>query len=446
MNTLEQRITVFAGKLADAAPPAPEFERLADARRAGDAHAGRRPLLAVAAVVLIVLGLVAVGQVRQPEERSATPSFEPGPSIVGMPFAVVPTALPDGWRFVDVLDSGESATSGPWSSYLFRDPATGAAIYVQTLPRPDDPDPGPFRDLRESFEATGSVTYDVDGSPVWMRVAGIDTDVAVLLAEALVLDDVGPDRAPRLPPDSGFEVESSRSITEASTASGSVAQLRLRTPNGTVDIVLDARDPDNPAWNHYGVPRTVDDRTVYVSPYSVTGEPIDGAVTAAVQVSNPVDLDGAAALFASLERAPLEAWDEIEDRIAADVSEAPVVDRIEIRDLVVTRHRGESLTAICASWQGTTRCRSNDSPLWGIGSTERADLIVRGLWVIAGSIDSDELTEFVVSPPDAVVGEHRAGDGSTFFVYAVPTVDEVRIDFDSDGLSGGFVFDRPPAR
>lgn len=444
MNTLDQRIHDFAGKLAGAAPPATEFERLAATRSTMSTPVAWRPVLAAAAVAVVVLGLVLVGQVRQPDEGSAAPSFEVGPStVVGMPFAVVPTALPDGWRFVDLVDSGKSASSGPWSSYLFRDPATGAAIFIQTGARFDEPNPGPFRDLRESLEATGSVTYAVDGSPVWMRVAGIDTDVAVSMAESLVLEDVGPDRVPRLPIDSGFALESSRSISEAPASSGSVAALRLRTPNGTVDVVLDTRDPDNPAWNHYGVPEVVDERTVYVAPYSVTGDPIDGAVTAAVQVSNPADLVGAAALFASLERAPLETWDEIEDAIAADVSGVAVVDRIEIRDLVVTRHDDGTTTAICATWRGSTRCRSNDSPLWGGASMESANLVVGGLWVVAGSIDSDEVTEFDVSPLDGVEGSQRARDGRTFFAYAAPSATEVRIDFDSDGPSGQFGFDRP---
>ena len=445
MNTLDQRIAVFVGKLADAAPPAIEFDDLlADQRGAVDRPIDRRPLLAVGAVVLVVVGLVAVNQVRHPEEGSATLSFEPGPSsVVGMPFAVVPTALPDGWRFVDLFDSGQSQPAGPESSYLFRNPTSGAAVYVQTGPRFDVPNPGPFRDLRESFDASGAATYAVDGSFVWMRIAGIDADEGVALAEALVLEDVGPDRVPRLPADSGFELEASRSISEVTATSGSLAQLRLRTPNGTVDVVLDAHDPDNTAWSHYGLPTRIGERTVYVSPYSVTGDPIDGRITAAVQVSNPADIDGAASLFASLERAPLAAWDEIEDRIAADIAAVPVVDRIEVRDLVVTRHAGASTTAICASWQGTTRCRSNESPLWGGGEMESANLVVDGVWVIAGSIDSDELAAFDVSPVDAVLGERRASAGRTFFAFAVVSATQVGIDFDSDGLSGEFGFDRP---
>lgn len=447
MNTLDQCITTFAGRLADAAPSPPEFERLAGARRADDTPSRRRPLLAVAAVVLVTLGLIAVAQVRQPEQGNATPTFEPAPSTaVGMPFAVVPTAVPDGWRFVDLLEDGQSPPADPSSSYLFRNPTTGAAVYVQTGPRSDGASSGSFRDLRESFDATGAATYAVDGSFVWMRVAGIDADVAVELAEALALEDVGPDRVPLLPAGSGFELESSRSISEVTSTNGSVAQLRLRTPNGTVDVILDSHDPQHRPWNRYGLPTRIGGRTVYVSPYSVTGDPIDGRITAAVQVSNPADLDGAASLFASLERAPLEAWDEIEDRIAADIADVPVVDRIEIRDLVVTRHEDESATAICASWQGTTRCRSNESPLWGGGSTESANIIVRGLWVIAGSIDSDELTEFTVSPPDAVEGEYHARRGRTFFAYVVPRTNTVLIDYDGDGASGGFGFDRRPAR
>ena len=149
-----------------------------------------------------------------------------------------------------------------------------------------------------------------------------------------------------------------------------------------------------------------------MSPYSVTGDPIDGRITAAVQVSNPADIDGAASLFASLERAPLAAWEEIEDRIAADIAAVPVVDRIEVHDLVVTRHAGASTTAISASWQGTTRCRSNESPLWGGGEMESANLVVDGVWVIAGSIDSDELSDFDVSPVDAVVGERTPATGA----------------------------------
>ena len=171
--------------------PAIEFDDLlADQRGAVDRPIDRRPLLAVAAVVLVVVGLVAVDQVRHPEEGSATLSFEPGPSsVVGMPFAVVRPALPDGWRFVDLFDSGQSQPAGPESSYLFRNPTSGAAVYVQTGPRFDVPNPGPFRDLRESFDASGAATYAVDGSFVWMRIAGIDTDEGVALAEALVLPE-----------------------------------------------------------------------------------------------------------------------------------------------------------------------------------------------------------------------------------------------------------------
>ncbi len=73
---------------------------------------------------------------------------------------------------------------------------------------------------------------------------------------------------------------------------------------------------------------------------------------------------------------------------------------------------------------------------------EVGEHMVRGLWVIAGSFDSDEVTEFDVSPIEAVEGEHGARDGRRFFADAVPSVTEVRIDFDGDGPAGRFGFDR----
>ena len=442
MNILDQRITAFVGKLADASPPAIEFEHLGSPRVATAPAVDRRPLMAIAAALLVVVGLVAITQVARPGDGTASLPIEPSlAAITGMPFAVVPTELPTGWRIVDLFDSGASEPAEPASSFLFRSPTTGAAIYIQTWPMLD-PDAGPFGDLRESFDASGAATFAVDGSFVWMRIAGIGTDQAVALAESLVLDDVGPDRVPRLPTDSGFELETNRSIAEVSATNGSVAALRLRTPNGTVDITLDARDPANTAWNHYGVATAIGDTVVYVSPYSVTGEPIDGRITAAVQVSNPADIDAAAALFMSLERAPLSAWDDIEDQIAADISAVPVVDRLEIRDFTVTRHHDGSTTAICATRRDTTRCRSSESPIWGRDPTESVNVVVDGLWIIAGSIAADDLTEFSVSPAEAVVGEHRPSGGRVFFAYAVLSANQVQIDYDSDAISGQFGFDR----
>jgi len=446
MISVEQRIEVFVGKLADAAPPPIEFEQLANTRIAPSRTRKRSVLLAIPALAIIgvVIGLVAIGQVRRTEPDVGSTPIVPAPSnIRAMAFAVVPSLLPDGWRYVDLSDSGTSTPRPAASSFLFREPDSGAAVYIQTAPYLD-PDPGPIGDLRESFDETGAATWVLDDSSVWMRVAGLSTDRAVELAQQLTLKDSAGERIPQLP-DSSFELEASRPSSAAPNGDGSVAQLRLATPNGTVDVVLDERDPDNATWNHFGVPTVVGGRTAYVSTHSVTGEPIDGQITAAVQVSNPADLDGATQLFVSLQRASLEAWDRIADGIADQLSALAVTERIEVRDLTVTRHREGTTIAICASWHGEVRCRSNQSPLWGSGGTASVNLVVDGLWVIAGMVnDPDGAVELnLLSGADDAIGTSQPTDTGVFFGYAVPAATHVAIEFKGHTIGGEFGFDRP---
>jgi hypothetical protein len=446
MINVDQRIEVFVGKLADAAPPPIEFEQLGSARTAPSRTRKRPALLVVAplAVIGVVIGLLAISDIRRSEPDAGSTPIVPAPSTIrGVPFAVVPSMLPEGWRYVDLSDSGTTPPRPAASSFLFRDPRSGAALFIQTAPFLD-PDPVLIRDLRGSFEETGAATWVLDDSSVWMRVAGLSTDRAVVLAQQLRLEDSGGERVPQLP-DSSFELEASRPSSAVPNSDGSIAQLRLATPNGTVDVVLNDRDPGNSAWNHFGVPTVVGDRTAYVSTHSVTGDPIDGQITAAVQVSNPADLDGATQLFASLERAPLDAWDRIADGIADQLSAMTLTDGIEIRDLTVTRHRDGTTIAICASWHGTVRCRSNQSPLWGSAGTGSVNLVVGGLWVIAGTVDNpDGLPRFnVASGVDDVIGTSQPTDTGVFFGYAVPAATHVEIEFKGQTNSGEFGFDRP---
>lgn len=423
----------------------------------------RRPLVAAAAALVAFAGIAAA--VREHATNTATETDIPPvsivadpPTMVGLPFEVGVGELPAGWAYVDVSESGEvvgapatdSRAPEDESWFLFRNPASGAAIAVAS--RPGAHPANEYRDVAEGLAASGAVLYPLDGNEIWFRAAGIDAASATEIATTLTLTRRDGFVDVEIDPSTGFELEWSRFGADANERRFASGQIALTTPNGTATIDLDTYEVDNPAWHRAGVESRIGTTTVYTAEegasgaYTVTGDPIGGEVGASVRVSNVADLASAQAVFASLRRleasgpgaGPTEAmmtWDEIADQIAAEVAALPVSARIEIADVVVTEHRGDSMIGACATWHSITRCRSSRSPWWdNDGGARFADVVVDGLWVVIGRVDVGAPIAAPTKAPGAqtAIGVWRPVDTGAIVAYAVPRATDFELDFDSD--------------
>lgn len=412
-----------------------------------------KPILAAAAVVVAVIGAAAV--VRRTDSSPTNSTALPPvslvanpPVMVGLPFEVSPASLPVGWEYADLYETpAPSVTPSTESWFLFRNPVTGASISINASGVEDTS--GSFRDLRESFADGGAATFAVDGHFVWMLTAGVDPDQAVRIAETLELTSIGGDDVTvAIESSAGFELEWSRLASEFEHASSGDGVILLTTPNGTAQIDLDGSDPTNQAWNHLGEPTLVGDTTVYTSDaLGVTGDPIGGRVVATISVTSPADLPAAAEVFASLQVVGAESevmtWDEIGDRIAARFGRLEVTERIEVVDLVVTEHSGSELSAVCATWHSITRCRSSLSTLFGPPGS--VDLVVDGLWVVAGTVEADDPIARPSQRPDPrlTTGAWLPTDTGATFVYAIPSAMSADLEYSGVGVSGEMRFHRP---
>ncbi len=452
MTITDDEIRTFVGRVGDAAPPAPDLDQLLGQPREAGTFAGQRPSrvwVAAAAAVLVVGGLVAIATLRPgPAEAPAAPLIADPPPLTGLPFPVAPTMIPDGWTYADLSEGASYPGNDGYSSFLFRDPDTGAAMWVRT-----HIDGEPFGDqpgLSESFETRQQAHRQIDDTVVSMLIAGLDVDRAVDIAETLIVTDVNGDRVPTLDPSSGVQLESSRLASEYTAGEGAVAELVFETPNGLTQIMLDSRDPDNDPWNHFGVPTEVDDVTVYAAADTARRDPIDNQVAASLHVTDPADLVAASEVLAALQPATDAAWDAIADTIAGDLAQVETTHRVEIGDLVVTEHRNDDIEAFCATWHGITRCRSDRStygPTRGpdAAGSDHVSLVVDGLWVIAGrATDTDP-----IDAPESIIGDTRTRgvweptDTGAFFAYAVPGLTDVEVRYQGRTTGGVAGFQRP---
>ncbi|MAT07287.1 MAG: hypothetical protein CL424_19835 [Acidimicrobiaceae bacterium] len=450
MTITDDEIRTFVGRVGDAAPPAPDLEHLLNAGPT-DVEESSRMWIAAAAAVLLVGGLAAIATLRpEPADAPATtPIIADAPPLTGLPFPVAPVVVPDGWSYADLYEGASNLGNDGYSSFLYRDVDTGAAMWVRTE-GVDEPI-GDVMDLGESFETRQQAHRQIGDTVVSMLIAGLDTDRAVDIAETLTVADVNGDRVPILDESSGLQLESSRLASEYSAGEGAVAELVLETPNGLAHVMLDSRDPDNDPWNHFGVPTPVDGVIVYEAADTARRDPIDDRIAASVHVTDPADLAAASELLASLQPTTDATWDGIADTIAADLSQVGTTHRVVIGDLVVTEHRDDDVEAFCATWHDITRCRSDRSPYWppangNQGAPEvHVNLVVDGLWVIAGRVTD---TEPIDSPESIVGDEHTIGlwkptDTGAFFAYALPGLTDLEVRYQGAATSGVAGFQRP---
>lgn len=462
MSTVtDDKIRHYLERLDEAAPVAPRFEDLTLPAIEVTATRSRRGVgvmfAAAACVLILIVGLAAVVNTESDPGTSANSQL-PAPQLTptsrfGLPFAVLPAELPDGWDIVDIGGAPVQQAANPGNAqFLFRDPDSGAAALVQTTVDLNLSLGDPVS--TDTFEANSEVMWALDGGFVTMRTAGIDPDRATEIRQALSFDTIDGRLIASLPADTGFELESTQAGTDTTPLSSVSAAVVLTTPHGTAYINL-STGQDSAVIDHFGVPREIVGTTVYESATEVHRDPLsattltgpdaqnpDGGahVSAWIEVTDPADIADASTLAAQLQAVPFEEWAAHEDRIAAELSALPTVRSLSFDGVEATEHSTGDQTAVCASWTGTRRCRLVADANWPV------NLVVNGLWIAVGELHGgapvDDFT--IVGDLGDSVGKWEPTDKGAFIAYAFPTATHATWQFDAGiGGNGDGMTDRP---
>lgn len=438
-RTTNPKLRSFFERLDDAAPVAPSFERLTRPTFSFTPERSRRPFaLALAAgtcVLTLLVALATLASVRStsdPAVSDTTPArLLVATPVTGLPFAVLPAKLPDGWEIADIGGIRRDEPARPTESeFLFREAASGAAVFVLTTSDSEISAADPFGS--DSFEANGFEVWAIDGGFVEMRVAGLDPARATELRQALVVESESGQLTASLPTETGLVLEASRLGPDTTSIETVWAGVVMTTPNGSATINMSTRSAYD-VFDHFGVPVEVSGVTVYQSNNEVRRDPIIGRAESDlearsdqpqdisesvwIEVTDTSDVEAATAVAAQLEAVPFDQWDAQQDRIAARLSQLPIVRTLSFDGVEITEHRSDDRTAVCAAWTGSQRCRFVVGAVWPVS------LVVNDLWISVGIVDTmASVTNVAVSGDQGdAVGQWEPTDDGAFLAYAFPS-------------------------